>query len=341
MKRGIRALSVAAAALVVLALAGVASAAYTTPKLSVTYLPGSVTRIVASAGVDDDATARAAIYVPTGTTLPTTVPAPGTKVGTVVAQVSALALGGALLPLTGDIVVAPPGAVPAASQLGCIGPTAPAATMLLVLQAAGQTLNVPAYLIVNTGADAAFGPARLVFCLPPPDVPVDKGGATFGAKFLSADLTLNGVFGPVTQGAWIGMWLPWNAGTGTVNIAAAVGSPAFVAPGAVTLTGKKVAGRKVFAGKLSQGGVGFGGRVQIWGATGKATLKLLKSVTATAGGAFAFTPSKASKATRFQARTVAVGRSFPTGCSTLTLPAPCVNATINGFTAQSKAIVLR
>ena len=63
-----------------------------------------------------------------GTTLTTTA-APGTKVGTAKAQVSALALGGALLPLAGDIVVAPPGAVPAASQTACIGTVTPQATL--------------------------------------------------------------------------------------------------------------------------------------------------------------------------------------------------------------------
>ena len=33
-------------------------------------------------------------------------------------------------------------------------------------------------------------------------------------------MTLNGVFGPVAQGAWVGTWLPWNPGVGTVNGAA-------------------------------------------------------------------------------------------------------------------------
>ena len=79
-------------------------------------------------------------------------------------------------------------------------------TLLLVLQAAGQTINLPAYVIPTTGAQTAIGSSQLVFCLPPPDVPVASGGATFGAKFLSADMTLNGVFGPVAQGAWVGFW---------------------------------------------------------------------------------------------------------------------------------------
>ena len=147
---------VALAALAALALAAVASAAYTSPKLTVTYAANNVTRIVASAAVADDATARAAIVIPTGTTITATA-APGTKVGTAQAQVSALALGGALLPLAGDIVVAPPGAVPAASQAACIGAVTPQATLLLSLQAAGQTIPLPAYVIPTSGPQAAIG----------------------------------------------------------------------------------------------------------------------------------------------------------------------------------------
>jgi hypothetical protein len=341
MKKGTRALAVASAAVAVLALAGIASAAYTSPTLSVSYA-GNVTRIVATAAVADDATARAAIVIPNGTSITTTA-APGTKVGTVKAQVSALALGGALLPLAGDIIVAPPGAVPAASQTPCIGPVVPQATYLLVLQAAGQTINLPAYVVPTTGGLTAIGTTQLVFCLAPPDIPVASGGATFGAKFLSADLNFAGVFGPITQGAWVGIWLPWNPGVGTVNSAAVAASPALIAPGAISLSGKRVKGRVVLAGKLTQGGIGFANSVRIWGAVGKAKLKPLGTLTTNAGGGFAaFAISKASKATTFQARVVAAGRSAPAVCSTLSaLPAPCVNATVNGFTAQSNTVTVR
>lgn len=340
MRRRTRSTTLAVVTVAVLALAGIASAAYTTPKLSVLY-SGNVTRIVASASVNDDSTARAAIYVPAGTSLPGAL-TPGTKVGTVNAQVSALALGGALLPLTGDINVAPPGAVPAASQTACIGAEVPSATLLLVLQAAGQTINLPAYLIATAGAETALGPAKLVFCLAPPDIPVASGGATFGAKFLSADMSLTSIFGAVGSGAWVGIWTPWQAGNGQINAAATVASPALIAPGAVTLTGRKVKGQRVVAGRLTQGGAGFASRVQIWGAVGKASFKLLKSVTSTGTGAFTYTVPKASKATSFQARVVAAGRTSAGACATLTtLPAPCVNATLNGFTARSKAVTLR
>ena len=102
-----------------------------------------------------------------------------------------------------------------ASQAACTQGVTPQLTLLLVLQAAGQTINLPAYILPTSGAQTALGSAQLVFCLPPPDLPAAKGGATFGAKFLSADLTLNGVFGPVVQGAWVAFWTPWNAGVGT------------------------------------------------------------------------------------------------------------------------------
>ena len=67
-------------------------------------------------------------------------------------------------------------------------------------------INLPAYVLPTAGAEAALGPAKIRFCLAPPDIPADKGGATFGAKFLSAALTLNGVLSPVVQGAWIAIW---------------------------------------------------------------------------------------------------------------------------------------
>lgn len=335
MRNRTRTAIVAVAALAALALAAVATAAYTSPKLSVSYAAGNVTRIVASASVDNDATARAAIVIPTGTALTTTA-GPGTKVGTAKAQVSALALGGALLPLAGDIVVAPPGSVPAASQTGCIGPATPQATLMLVLQAAGQTINLPAYIIPTSGPQAALGAAQLVFCLPPPDLPAPVG-ATFGAKFLSADLTLNGVIGPIAQGAWVAFWTPWNAGVGTVNAAATVASPAAIAPGGITLSGRKVKGVKRLSGRVTQAGAGVATKVTILAGT-----KRLATVSARANGAFTYAVPKKSKATTFRARAVVAGHDAPAVCGQFgSLGVPCVNATVSGFTATSGAVRIR
>ncbi|MCZ7588829.1 MAG: hypothetical protein M5U27_08280 [Gaiella sp.] len=336
MRNRTRTAVLALAALAALALAAVATAAYTSPKLSVSYAPGNVTNIVASASVDDDSTARAAIVIPNGSAVTATA-APGTKVGTAKAQVSALALGGALLPLAGDIVVAPPGAVAAASQVGCIGPVAPQLTLLLVLQAAGQTINLPAYIVPTSGAQTALGSTQLVFCLPPPDIPADKGGATFGAKFLTADLTLTNVIGPVVQGAWIAFWTPYNAGVGTANQAATVASPAAIAPGGITLAGRKVKGVRRLTGRVTQAGQGFATRVTILAGT-----RRLATVAARANGTFTYRVPKTSKATTFRARTVVAGRSAPPLCTALgSLGVPCVNPTVSGFTATSRAVRLR
>ncbi len=336
------------AAVVALTVAAVAYAAYTTPKLSVSY-PGGATRIVASASQNDDATARAAIVIPDGTTVTTTA-APGTKVGTVKAQVSALALGGALLPLEGDIIVAPPGAVPAVSQTGCIATATPQVTFLLVLQAAGQTINLPAYVIPTTGPQTALGPAELVFCLAPPDIPVDQGGATFGAKFLSADMTFNGIFSPITAGLWVAFWTPWQVGNGQVNTTGTVASVDIIAPAGLSLKGKRIKGRVTLSGKVSLGGTGLPAPVQIWGAAGKAALKRLKTVAANDDGVFTLTLAKSAKQTSFQARiaapeTTVSGSSANALCLLLftnnELGVPCSGFGIAAFSAKSKLVTVR
>jgi len=337
MKRSIRLAVLGLAGIGVLALASLAIAAYTTPTLKVSYA-SSTTVITASAAPGDDATAVSTIYVPAGTTV-TANQAPGTPIGSVKAQVSALALGGALLPLAGPIIVAPPGAIPAASQTACIQDATPTATWLLQLAAAGQTINLPAYILPTAGAESALGPAKIRFCLAPPDIPIDKGGATFGAKFLSAALTVNGVFSPVAQGAWIAFWTPWQAGTGVVNQAGTVASPAAVAAGAVTVKAKKNGLGAIVSGKVTQGGLARpGATVAIWEATGKAALKKLGTVKSSTAGTFSF---RARTGDVFQARVVAGSIAAPPLCQLISAQLqgiPCVNPTANGFTAKSPAV---
>ena len=334
MRKGIRVAALAAAAaLSALALAAVATAAYTKPTLKVSYA-GTTTNIVATADAAEDSTAQAAIYVAAGTAL-TTTQAPGTVIGTAKARVSALLLGGALLPLEGNIVVAAPAQIPAAQQSACIQGQTPAATWLLVLQAAGQTINLPAFLVPTAGAETARGPAKLVVCLPPPDVPVEQGGATLGAKFLQADLKVNGVFGAVDAGAWVGIWTPYLPG-GQVNAAATVASPAAIAPGQVTLTvAKKGAVKSVLRGALTQGGQPTAGAVQVFAGAKRTGLKRVAILKLGARGTFAFTYRK--KAGFFRVRAAAAARPAPPLCTALQgrLPAPCVNPMVNGFAVLS------
>lgn len=338
MKRSIRVAVLALGAAAALVAVAVAYAAYTSPTLRVSYA-GTTTNITASASQNDDATAVATIYIPTGTTI-TTSQAPGTQIGTVKAQVQALALGGALLPLDGKIIVAPPGAIPAASQTACTQGQTPTASWLLVLTAAGQTINLPAYIIPTAGAETALGPAKLTFCLAPPDVPVAVGGATFGAKFLSAALSVNNVFSPVAQGAWIAFWTPWQAGNGQVNKAGTVASPTGIAPGAVKVKAKKAGVGATVSGVVTQGPLPRPGAVvQIWGAKGKAALKRLGVVKSDAQGAFSFKAKKAGDV--YQASVVAAPTAAPSLCTLLTPQLggiPCVNPTANGFTAKSALV---
>ena len=117
----------------------------------------------------------------------------------------------------------------------------PLATWVMVLTAAGQTLNGPD---VSPRARPGIGRSRpgatSVICLPPPDVPLGTPGrATFGAKVYSAELTINGVFSRIASRS-VGLVL------GAVHTrlrhaerrrARSSRRPA-IAPGAVTLTAR-------------------------------------------------------------------------------------------------------
>lgn len=335
-----------AAGAVALVLAGSALAAYSTARLSVSYGPSNVTRIVASSGVNDDATARVSIVIPQGTVV-TTSAAPGTKVGTVTAQVAALALGGALLPLSGDIVVATPETISAASQTACIGAATPAVVFVLVLQAADQTLNVPAYVVPVDATLAELGTSQLVICLPAPDIPVDKGGATFGAKFMSADMSFTNVFTALKSAVWVGLWTPWQAGVGLTNAAATVASPSLVGATAVTLRARRYRGRVKLSGKVTLDGDGFPTLVRLLGARGSGRLKLIKSVEVNEDGTYELTLPSGAKQTRFQARvegfTESVGADqlgdfcesvFPF----LTVPCSSLTVRITGSTTRTMSI---
>ena len=338
MKRRITTLALGVASVAALVAAPSAFAAYTSPKLQVQQA-GNTTVIKAALSSDDDPTASVRIFVPAGTQL-TTNQAPGTALGPVHALVKALALAGADLPFDGQVVVAAPGQISAAVQTACLGPgVAPLAVWVLALQAAGQAVPVPMF-VVATGNAAA--PAYLAVCLPPPDIPVAQGGAQFGAKLYSATLTISGVFSAVPLGAWISVWTPYSPGLGKVNLAGTVAAPAAIAPGAVTVNAKKLGLGAIVAGVVTQAGQGRGGAVvTISGGARASGLKKLGSVKAKANGSFSF---RTRKGTFFKATTVAAPADAPPLCTQLAPlltpfgSPPCVNPTVNGFTASSRTV---
>jgi hypothetical protein len=335
MKRRITTTLVGLMALVALVVVPSALAAYSSPKLQVTQAATAVT-VKASLSPDDDPTAVVRILVPTGTQL-TTTQAPGTVLGPVHALVKALDLGGADLALDGQLVVAAPGQIPAASQTACLQGVPPMAAWAMVLSAAGQTLTVPAYL-APSGSPAS--PAAIQVCLPPPDVPASNPAkATFGAKLYSAQLTIGGVFSAVPVGAWVSTWTPYTPGAGVPNLAGTVAAPAAVAPGAVTLTAKKRRLGATITGRVTQAGQPRGGAtVSVFGGSKKTGLKRLGRASVNDNGVFHFT---AKRGTYFRANAVAAPGAAAPLCTQLAAQLggiPCVNPTVNGFTAQSKVV---
>ncbi len=338
MNRRIWTISVALATLAALIAIPAAMAAYTSAKLEIRQA-GALTTVKASLDPNDDPTASVRIFAPVGTQL-TTSQAPGAVLGPVRAIVKALDLAGADLPLEGQLVVAAPGQVPASTVAACIGGATPIATWVMVLTAAGQTLTVPTYLVATTGAQAALGPAYIQICLPPPDVPVGTPGrATFGAKVYSAELAITGVFSTVAAGAWVSFWTPYTPNVGAVNVAGTVASPAAIAPGSLTLTARRAGKGATLAGIVTQGGQPrAGAAVTIFGAAKSTGLKRLGRVTSNASGRFAF---RAKTGTFFRADAAAAPGTAAAVCTQLSAalaPVPCVNATVNGFTAKSRVI---
>ena len=323
------------AAVAALVAVPAAMAAYASPKLEVTQTTTGVV-VKASLDANDDPTARVAINAPAGTQL-TTTQAPGTVLGPVRAIVKALDLAGADLPLEGQLVVAAAGQVPAAQQAACIGSSMPLATWVMVLTAAGQTLTVPTYLLPQT--NPALGPAIIVICLPPPDVPLGTPGrATFGAKVYSAELTINGVFSRIASGAWISSWVPYTPAAGMPNPTGAVVSPAAIAPGAVTLTARIAGAGARLAGRVTQGGQGRSATVTIFSGSRSGRLTSVGRARVAANGTFAF---RARAGTFFRARAIAAPGAAPAVCTQIQLligAVPCVNPTSNGFNVQSKIV---
>jgi hypothetical protein len=224
MRKTIRFAMLLGASFAALAFAGTALASFS-PKLIVSSTDpqaagGGPVRIGAIVGATDDPTLKVSIYVPTGYQVNTTT-AVGTKLGDVTATAAAADLGGAVLPLTGELDVAAPDAT-AAGQCG----TTDVQMWNLKLTAAGQTLNVPMHLVQANAAESTSGYTyKLVICLPPPDVPVGTPGrAQFGAKLLSATFAVSAITQPTAPGdfRWTSLWTPYNPGKGTPNAAGSV-----------------------------------------------------------------------------------------------------------------------
>jgi hypothetical protein len=330
--------SVAALALV---LTGSALAAYV-PHLVVSQA-GTKTTIHVTIAKEDDATLKLVIYAPAAA--PATLnQAVSTPIGTVTAQVNAKAISpDAILPLTGSVVVDDPAkytTVPAA--VACAGSAPHAAVWNLVLTAAGQALSVPAYVDPTTGAETAFGAAKIIVCLPSPDVPEAQGGAKFGAKLLDVNFTVDGVFGASTApiATWPAVFTPYVPGTATPNPAGTVLALGIQSKPTLTLAAKVAKTRKAtFSGKISAAGIGAAGvTVTILDGSRK-----VASATTSASGSYTAS-AKLKKGTHtLRAKVTAKDTDVTAqGCAAAPAGAPkCVSATAAGVALTSAAVKVK
>jgi hypothetical protein len=351
MRKWIRCALAAGVAVGALTATGSALAAFA-PKIYVKTAATGINLRVAVAATDDP-TARFALYVPVAYTGNFSA-APGTVLGPVTAHAQAADLGGAILPLTGNLVVANPLDPTIVAQSAACDPVAHAAIWVLGLTAAGQTLNVPLFVDQAAGAETALASFKLVVCLPPPDVPPGTPGrATFGAKLLDADFTTSALAAPSAAGTfvWRALWTPYTPLVGTVNAAGTVQTQSlWFQPTTLSVASKVTTKRKKVKGKLhvtntatvfgtlSAAGQGAPGQtVDIYAGTSASSLKKLKSVTTNAAGSYIVT-TPLTKTTYFQARVTSADRELGTSLCAAGLPAPCISATVSGGSLTSGTV---
>lgn len=347
--------SVAAA----MTLAGSALAAYA-PTLD-TSVPNALgatgtTVVHVAVGATDDTTARLAIYAPVNFTAAPG--SPGQIIGTADAKVRALDLGGAIIPVTGDIEVraatgtaiisgAPVPLAVLATQ--CTGTATHTAFWVLKLSAAGQSLELASFWDTTTGPEAALGSGKLTFCLPPDDVPQGTPGRSpLGIKLVDAVLTFKNVFtNPSSAGQyfWSSFSTPYTPKTGSANAAGTLAAISINGlPVVATLKGAYVKATKSakLAGQISAAGqLQAGLKLPLFAGPSPPKLKQAGQTGATtATGAFTAV-KKIVKATYFQVRFAIPATDYTAqACPAVQakLPVKCASATIGAFTALTNVV---
>jgi hypothetical protein len=329
--------------LAVLALAGTAALAFAgnalaTQKLSVRQTATSLT-IKVNQAQSDPQPARIVIYVPTGYTINASA-APGSRIGTTTGSVFARDAN-IPLPLSGDVVVAPP----STNAPGCATGTH-LAVWILDLQVAGQRVQIPVHVDPTAGAEAAFGAYKLVVCLAPDDVPQGTPGRSpNGARLLEALFTVNNVFTvPAGQAIWKTITTPYAPSTGVPNAAGTVETRSFVSAGTITIATRVTNRAKRtlrVTGRITQAGAAVAGAQVSLLLNNRARFRARTS----AAGNYSIVLRKTGKptTTTFQARVTVAERDITsTGCSSPSVPGvACVSATASPFTAVSRRVRIR
>ena len=292
----------------------------------------------------DAAPARVVIYAPAGYT-GTVTASPGTQLGTVHADLQALAI-------SPDAIISADGQIladnPATHTTDACSPGLHTAVWILRVTVSGQTINVPAYVDApppGTDPLAGTSPFRIAFCFSSPYEQAGAARAPFGAKIVNAVLQLNQgtLRTPSARGsyAWRAVVTPYTVNSGAPNAAGTVEARGVVdTPDllsiAVKVTDKKKRMVRV-TGNLRAGDFVLGG----------ATVSLAGSVKAkkktSSGGSVVFNLRFKKKGTyTFRLTSNVLPYDITQdGCKTPTAPSlPCVSATANGFTVTSRTVRL-
>lgn len=346
MKKSFRLALLVCASFAALAFAGSAFAKYD-PSLTIeqsSYRLGASTTVDVFIAISEDAdpTAKLTIFAPLGYAANLSA-APGTKIGSVVAIVKAKALGGARLPLAGDVLVANP-ADPAiqAAATRCTGKATHSTIWVLNTSLQGQTVAIPVFV------DQVGPLVTQQVCLPSPDIPEASGGAKFGAQLVLADFTVKGVFSNAgTNGGyeWSGIYTPYTAGAGTPNPAGTLEWRTYVGlPSSLTL--KKAKAKRGFklVGQLKIAGLNPKGiRLNLYSgkkarpapnATSSGTGKrIARSAKLPSTGKYSIARPSVKFATFFQTRFENYGTKC-TGPSPSGLPVRCAGEDIAAVTSN-------
>jgi hypothetical protein len=267
MKKRLRSLLVVCAGLLSLAFAAPALAAYE-PSLTVqqsSYKVGAATTAGFEIFVDpsNDPTAKMTIFSPAGYASNLS-QAPGAVIGKALAYVKANALGGTILPLAGNVVVANPAdpTLMAASQ-ACTGSTTNQQVWLLDTSLQGQSIRIPAFVNV-------VGPYVVQqICL---QSPVDPRN-TFQAQLIVANYSVRGLFTNASSRGgyqWSADFTPYVPGTTTVNSVGTVEWRTYVGlPSSLSFKrAKSKASQVKFTGALSIAGLNPSGiRLHLYAST--------------------------------------------------------------------------
>jgi len=336
MRRSIRLAVAACAAVVGLAFAGSAGAAYT-PRLLATALnnaPGQPTTMLLghSQDINDDPTAKDTIYAPLGYQVNLTQPV-GMKIGDVNATLVLRELGEAQVDVEGEVIADDPAAHPS-------DPCAPVlhqAVWKLNITVAGTPLTVFVYVdAITAGPEAAFASAKIQLCLAGPI------NTPRGAQLLFALFDVNGVFtspSNTQDRVWRATFTPYTPGTPNPNPLGTTEGQALV-PGRVSLklAGKSLkGGRVIISGRLLVDGQAFrGASVELYVGN-----KKVATVKTNSTGRFTIR-KKIKKKTRYRALVTVVG-DLTSGCPATPLPSVpqgCKTATIS-FIAVSNSVLAR